>query len=74
MSRQSGRNGKLSFHPLVRQDLDTTVLTEINTLLSRIEASHGVRIVYAVESGSRAWGFALPDSGYDIRFIFIRPA
>ena len=49
-----------------------TLLTEINTLLSRIEASHGVRIVYAVESGSRAWGFASPDSDYDIRFIFIR--
>ncbi len=48
--------------------------TEIHTLLSRIEASHGIRIVYAVESGSRAWGFASPDSDYDIRFIFIRPA
>jgi predicted nucleotidyltransferase len=50
------------------------MLTEINTLLTRIEAAHGVRIVYAVESGSRAWGFASPDSDYDIRFIFIRPA
>ena len=50
------------------------MLPEINTLLSRIETTHGVRIVYAVESGSRAWGFASPDSDYDIRFIFIRPA
>jgi predicted nucleotidyltransferase len=50
------------------------MLTEINTLLTRIEANHGVRIVYAVESGSRAWGFASPDSDYDIRFIFIRSA
>jgi predicted nucleotidyltransferase len=50
------------------------MLTEINTLLTRIEATHGVRIVYAVESGSRAWGFASPDSDYDIRFIFIRSA
>jgi predicted nucleotidyltransferase len=47
--------------------------TEINTLLSRIEFVHGVRIVYACESGSRAWGFASPDSDYDIRFIFVRP-
>jgi predicted nucleotidyltransferase len=49
------------------------MFAEINTLLTRIEAARGVRIVYAVESGSRAWGFASPDSDYDIRFIFIRP-
>ncbi len=49
------------------------MLTKISTLLSRIESSHGVRIVYACESGSRAWGFASPDSDYDIRFIFVRP-
>ena len=48
------------------------MLIEINTLLTRIEASHDIRIVYACESGSRAWGFASPDSDYDIRFIFIR--
>lgn len=49
-----------------------TVLAKINNLLTRIEADRGVRIIYAVESGSRAWGFASPDSDYDIRFIFIR--
>jgi predicted nucleotidyltransferase len=45
---------------------------EIGELLDRIETSHGVRIVYACESGSRAWGFASPDSDYDIRFLFVR--
>lgn len=50
------------------------MLSQINTLLSRIESTHRVRIVYACESGSRAWGFASPDSDYDIRFIFIRSA
>jgi len=46
---------------------------EIQQLLDRIEKEHCVRIPYACESGSRAWGFASPDSDYDIRFIFVRP-
>lgn len=45
---------------------------EIESLLDRIEADHGLRIVYACESGSRAWGFASPDSDFDIRFLFVR--
>jgi predicted nucleotidyltransferase len=39
--------------------------------LSRIESQHGVRILLGVESGSRAWGFASPDSDYDVRFIYV---
>ena len=42
--------------------------------LQKIEQQYGVRILHAVESGSRAWGFASPDSDYDVRFVYVHPA
>ncbi len=42
--------------------------------LKGIEAEENVRVLYAVESGSRAWGFPSRDSDYDVRFIYVRPA
>ena len=42
--------------------------------LERTEREEGVRIVMAIESGSRAWGFASPNSDFDVRFIYVRPA
>ena len=45
----------------------------IKEKLREIEQLHNVRILLAVESGSRAWGFASPDSDYDVRFIYVRP-
>lgn len=41
--------------------------------LKEIENKENVKILLAVESGSRAWGFASPDSDYDVRFIYVRP-
>lgn len=46
---------------------------EITKKLDEIEEKEGVRILHAVESGSRAWGFASPDSDYDVRFVYVRP-
>ncbi len=46
-----------------------TILEKLN----EIEKNENVRILLAVESGSRAWGFASPDSDYDVRFIYVHP-
>ena len=40
--------------------------------LHKIEEIEGVKILMAIESGSRAWGFASSDSDYDVRFIYVR--
>lgn len=41
--------------------------------LKEIEERENIRILHCIESGSRAWGFASPDSDYDVRFIYVRP-
>jgi len=41
--------------------------------LAAVEKEHGIRILYACESGSRGWEFPSPDSDYDVRFIYVRP-
>ena len=45
---------------------------KIQEQIRRIEESENIKILLAVESGSRAWGFASPDSDYDVRFVYIR--
>lgn len=42
--------------------------------LDAIERAHDVRLLFAIESGSRAWGFPSPDSDYDVRFVYAHPA
>ncbi|MCI8649783.1 MAG: nucleotidyltransferase domain-containing protein [Anaerotruncus sp.] len=46
---------------------------KICSRLAAIEREQTVQILYAVESGSRAWGFDAPDSDYDVRFLYLRP-
>tara|TARA_R110000824_G_scaffold84305_3_gene210345 strand:- start:1846 stop:2646 length:801 start_codon:yes stop_codon:yes gene_type:complete len=52
--------------------IPTSVQTEIESRLAKIEMDENIRILMAVESGSRAWGFPSPDSDYDARFIYVR--
>ncbi len=46
---------------------------EILDKLAEIEEKENVKVLHAVESGSRAWGVESSDSDYDVRFIFVRP-
>ncbi|WP_442906332.1 nucleotidyltransferase domain-containing protein [Janthinobacterium sp. P210006] len=49
------------------------IRVEIMRRLAAVEKKEGVRILMAIESGSRAWGFASPNSDFDVRFIYARP-
>ncbi|MDB5597970.1 MAG: nucleotidyltransferase protein [Xanthobacteraceae bacterium] len=53
--------------------MSTDRTNEIQNRLSRLAADEGATILMAVESGSRAWGFASPESDFDVRFIYMRP-
>ena len=52
--------------------MNNDVKKRIHESLTRVERENGVRILLAVESGSRAWGFASKDSDYDVRFLYKR--
>lgn len=50
----------------------TDIEKSIQYKLDEISERENIRILHCVESGSRAWGFASPDSDYDVRFIYVR--
>jgi len=50
---------------------DHEVFPRVRDALARIEAERNVRVLFACESGSRAWGFASRDSDYDVRFLYV---
>ncbi|OSN11569.1 nucleotidyltransferase [Lonsdalea iberica] len=58
---------------LASQGVSEKMKHQINAALDEVEREFDVRILYACESGSRGWGFASPDSDYDVRFIYVHP-
>lgn len=57
----------------VHDPIAPDIRREIEARLNAVEATEGVRLLMAIESGSRAWGFPSPDSDYDVRFLYVRP-
>jgi uncharacterized protein len=53
--------------------IDDQIRNHVVNWLKQVEREEGVLILFAAESGSRAWGFASPDSDYDVRFIYTHP-
>ena len=60
----------MSSFPKFEAQIDPDTRSEIQAKLTGIESDHDVRILFAIESGSRAWGFPSPDSDYDARFVY----
>jgi uncharacterized protein len=42
----------------------------LKQIFEQIEKTHNIKLLYACETGSRAWGFPSPDSDYDVRFLY----
>jgi len=51
----------------------TTIEKDILVALGEFEVDDSVTVLYAVENGSRVWGFDTPSSDYDIRFVYKHP-
>jgi predicted nucleotidyltransferase len=50
---------------------ENSVFQRVRHALAQLEAERNMRVLYACESGSRAWGFASRDSDYDVRFLYV---
>lgn len=48
--------------------------SKIQSIISQLEQYKGIHVLYACESGSRAWGIPSSDSDNDVRFIYTHPA
>ena len=67
MTKSVAKEKIVGAHPI-----EPAVRERVMQALADIEAKHDVTVLYACESGSRGWGFASPDSDYDVRFLYVQ--
>lgn len=49
------------------------IITTIQDAIYQIEEDYHVKVIYAIECGSRLWGFSAANSDYDVRFVYVKP-
>lgn len=69
-SQDCSKRNKMTLIKSFTPSISAEIEKEIDGKLAAIEAKESVRILFAIESGSRAWGFPSPDSDYDVRFVY----
>ncbi len=55
----------------LQNSIPVDIQVYIEECLKKMEKEKNIKILYACEGGSRAWGFGSPDSDYDVRFLFV---
>lgn len=58
---------------MTKNAVSAAMRERVTRQLNEVETRYGVKVLYACESGSCGWGFASPDSDYDVRFLYVHP-
>lgn len=57
----------------MNEQISNSMKEKVKNVLNEVAATQDMKVLFACESASRAWGFTSPDSDYDVRFIYTNP-